>query len=260
LCELKKKMFMKKILATIIAIFCAVYSYAQEHLAFKGVPIDGTLSSYIAKMSAKGFVSVSSQNGVAILKGNFAAHKSCTIWVATMQNKNLVSRIAVVFPDHSQWQYLYGDYSELKELLTVKYGKPTNCIEEFPTQTGNNQESTQDITHHVATPRLKSYLKEDINLFAEEASEGLSDIYGGMGGVQKEGNSHQGYSNTTADSDKIHEVMFGRCKFGVLFLTTNGKIQLSIEKNNEYENGFVKLLYIDKINNDIVRQDILDDL
>lgn len=192
---------MKKILLIIIVIFCAVYTYAQEHLAFKGVPIDGTLSSYVAKMRAKGFASMGSQNGVAVLKGDFAAHKSCTILVATMQNKDLVSRIAVGFPDHEQWQYLYGDYSELKELLTVKYGEPTDCIEEF-----------------------------------------------------------QGYMNPTTDSDKMHKVIFGQCRFGTRFLTTKGEIHLSIEKSSDYGNGFVKLLYIDKINNDTVKQDALDDL
>ena len=105
--------------------------FAQEHLSFKGVPIDGTLSSYVAKMRAKGFTSMGTSDGVAILKGDFAAHKSCTIVVATMQNKDLVSRIGVMFPEQEQWQYLYNDYAELKKLLSIKYGEPTDCIEEF---------------------------------------------------------------------------------------------------------------------------------
>lgn len=191
---------MKKILITIFAILFAICSFAQEHLTFKGVPIDGTLSSYVAKMKAKGFSYLGSSNGVAMLKGDFAAHKSCTIAVATMQNKDLVSRIGVMFPEQDQWQYLYGDYSELKELLTIKYGEPTNCMEEF-----------------------------------------------------------QGYSQPKTDSDKMYEVQFDNCKYVSFFSTPKGEIQLSISHDG-VSSCFVKLLYIDKINNNSVRQDALDDL
>lgn len=191
---------MKKTLIVITLILFAVCSFAQEHLAFKGVPIDGTLSSYVAKMKAKGFTYLGSSNGVAMLKGDFAAHKSCTIVVATMQNRDLVSRIAVVFPKQDQWQYLYGDYSELKELLTIKYGEPTDCVEEF-----------------------------------------------------------QGYSQPKTDSDKMIRVETDQCKYASIFKTEKGEIQLSIE-HFEYSDCGVKLLYIDKINNNSVRQDALDDL
>lgn len=191
---------MKKIFATIFAILLAICSFAQEHLTFKGVPIDGTLNSYVAKMKAKGFSYLGSYDGVAMLKGDFAAHKSCTIVVATMQNKDLVSRIAVVFPEQEQWQYLYGDYSELKELLTIKYGEPTDCVEEF-----------------------------------------------------------QGYSQPKTDSDKMYAVQFDNCKYGSIFTTQKGEIQLSINHDG-VSSCFVKLLYIDKINNNSVRKDALDDL
>lgn len=191
---------MKKIITLTIVMLCAIYSFAQEHLAFKGVPIDGTLSSYVAKMKAKGFTSLGTSDGVAAMKGDFAAHKSCTILVATMQNKDLVSRIAVIFPDQDQWRFLYGDYSELKELLTIKYGEPIDCVEEF-----------------------------------------------------------QGYSSPKTDSDKMTKVQLDECKYRTVFKASNGDIQLSIEQDGILST-FVRLLYIDKINNDSVRQDALDDL
>lgn len=191
---------MKELLTTLLITFFATILYAQEHLAFKGVPIDGTLSTYVAKMKSKGFTSYGTSDGVATLKGDFAAHKSCTILVATMQNRDLVSRIGVIFPDQSQWQYLYGDYAELKELLTMKYGEPTNCIEEF-----------------------------------------------------------QSYSYPTDDFMKLQYVEMDQCKYMSSFEVSNGEIQLSIA-HGEYGSCFVKLLYIDKVNNDSVIQDALDDL
>ena len=44
----------------------------QEHLTFKGVPIDGTLSEYVAKMKSAGFKYLGEQDGTAILQGDFA--------------------------------------------------------------------------------------------------------------------------------------------------------------------------------------------
>jgi len=191
---------MRKIFTLIFALLNVTFSFAQEHLTFKGVPIDGTLSSYVTKMKAKGFISYGSSDGVAILKGDFAAHKSCTIAVATMQNRDLVSRIGVMFPEQSQWQYLYGDYSELKKLLTIKYGEPTECVEEF-----------------------------------------------------------QGYSIPKTDDMRMLSVQTDKCKYASVFTTSNGSIELSIA-HGEYSSCFVKLLYIDKTNNDSVIQDALDDL
>lgn len=193
---------MKKIFATIFAILFAICSFAQEHLTFKGVPIDGTLSSYVAKMKAKGFSYLGSSNGVAMLKGDFAAHKSCTIVVATMQNRDLVSRIGVMFPEQSQWQYLYNDYSELKKLLTIKYGEPSKCIEEFQCDR---------------------------------------------------------YTYPDDDNDRMFNVKMDKCKYISGFKTPNGDIELSIS-HGDYSKCFVKLLYVDKINNESVMQDALDDL
>lgn len=101
------------------------------HLKFKGVPIDGTLKKFVSRMKQKGFKSVGSKNGMAILKGDFAAYKECAIYVSTLDNKDLVSRISVVFPNQETWEYLYGDYMNLKELLTEKYGVPSSVTEEF---------------------------------------------------------------------------------------------------------------------------------
>lgn len=104
---------------------------SNTHLKFKGIPIDGTLKEFVSRMKRKGFKSIGGENGTAILKGDFAAYKECTIYVSTLDNKDLVSRISVVFPNQETWEYLYGDYMNLKKLLTEKYGAPSSVIEEF---------------------------------------------------------------------------------------------------------------------------------
>ena len=103
----------------------------SSHLKFKGVPIDGTLKEFTTRMKRKGFKSIGSDDGLEILQGDFAAFKECVIYVSTLDNKDLVSRISVAFPKEETWEYLYGDYKHLKELLTEKYGQPSSVTEKF---------------------------------------------------------------------------------------------------------------------------------
>lgn len=99
------------------------------HLKFKGVPIDGKLEKFVTRMKRKGFKYLETDGGVVVLQGDFADFKDCMVYVCTLDNKDLVSRISVVFPEQEQWKYLYGDYKHLKGLLTEKYGKPYSCVE-----------------------------------------------------------------------------------------------------------------------------------
>jgi len=122
---------MKKIAITLIAFLTTIASYAQTHLAFKGVPIDGKLSDYVLKMKQNGFVQLETQNGVAMLKGDFASYKDCIIGVSTLKDKDLVSKIAVIFPVQETWSSLSSNYFNLKELLTEKYGQPSESVEKF---------------------------------------------------------------------------------------------------------------------------------
>jgi hypothetical protein len=69
---------MKKIITSLVVAFIAISSFSQilpsSHLTFKGVPIDGTLNEYVTKMKQNGFTLTSTEDGVAMLKGDFAAY------------------------------------------------------------------------------------------------------------------------------------------------------------------------------------------
>jgi len=103
----------------------------SKHLAFKGVPIDGTLKQYVARMKKAGFTHVGTEDGTALLHGDFAGHKDCEVYVSTFDGNDVVSYIVVAFPNQDTWEYLYGDYKNLKELLIEKYGQPSSVKEEF---------------------------------------------------------------------------------------------------------------------------------
>lgn len=128
---------MKKVLLVIIVFVLSLPSFAQDtsqHLTFKGVPIDGTLTQFVANMKAKGFTGTVNNDGTAALNGDFAGFKGCQIYVSTLKSKDLVSYIGVLFPVCTNWSTLEGNYRKLKDMLTTKYGDPDEVIEEFQYQ------------------------------------------------------------------------------------------------------------------------------
>lgn len=106
-------------------------SSSSSHLTFKGVPIDGTLDEYVLKMKKAGFTHIGTKDGVAMLKGDFAGYKNCIVGVSTLKQKDLVSKVVVIFSESETWSSLSTNYFSLKEMLTEKYGKPSDCVEEF---------------------------------------------------------------------------------------------------------------------------------
>ena len=130
---------MKSIISSLLFALITITSFAQNksetagHLTFKGVPIDGTLYEFVSKMKKSGFSHVATEEGIAILEGDFAGFKGCTIGVVTLKPKDLVSKITVLFPESDTWSLLSNNYFHLKELLTEKYGEPSDVLEKFDT-------------------------------------------------------------------------------------------------------------------------------
>ncbi|MFN0291203.1 hypothetical protein [Pedobacter helvus] len=126
---------MKAKFLTTLFLLITVMSFAQneknEHLSFKGVPIDGNLGEYVLKMKQNGFAHLGTENETASLKGDFAGYKDCMIEVSTLKQKDLVHKISVLFPNRDTWSTLFDNYSSLKEMLTEKYGKPFDILEKF---------------------------------------------------------------------------------------------------------------------------------
>lgn len=116
---------------------------ASTHLKFKDVPLDGPLNLFVSRLERKGFkdaqkrgvitklMESDSQQGSAVLRGDFAGFKDCTLYVSTLSGKDLVARITVAFAGHDQWDALHNDYANLKSMLTEKYGKPDAVTERF---------------------------------------------------------------------------------------------------------------------------------
>ena len=126
---------MKKYILSGIFSVITVLSFAQteRHLSFKGVPLEGTLNEYVAKMKQNGFTLIKTEEESAFLHGDFAGYKSCIVGVSTLKQKDLVYKIAVIFPESDTWSSLSSNYFNLKDMLTEKYGDPAVEIEKFDT-------------------------------------------------------------------------------------------------------------------------------
>lgn len=140
---------------------------ASAHLTFKGVPIDGALNEYVAKMKSAGFSYLGTQDGTAVLQGDFAGFKGCLIGVSTLKAHNVVHTIGVIFPACDDWSSLAQGYELLKSMLTRKYGEPSACVEEFQGYT--QPRSDNDKLHALQMDRCTyctvfETLKGDIQL------------------------------------------------------------------------------------------------
>ena len=143
---------MRRFLTTIISLIFATAVFAQEtHLKFKGVPIDGSLTEFVNKMKTAGFTHRGTEDGIAILEGDFAGYKNCNVAVYTVKPLNIVSMIGVIFENRHNWSDLESDYNLLKELLTEKYGVPTKVIEEFERTYINDNDKIHELSMERGT-------------------------------------------------------------------------------------------------------------
>ena len=130
---------MQKHLALFFA--CLVFAgnlFAQQHLSFKGIPIDGTLQECTNAMVNAGFHHQGMQDGISMFSGDFAGYRDCSIAVFTLKNYNLVNQIAVMFPVKDTWPAVQKNYESLKSMLIEKYGYPTDMKEKFTGYIGDN--------------------------------------------------------------------------------------------------------------------------
>ncbi|WP_264524027.1 hypothetical protein [Flavobacterium sp. N502536] len=138
---MKTKFFL--LLLSNLAVFILSYSQSSEHLVFKGVSLDGTLNEYVLKMEQYGFKNLGTENGTAVLSGEFAGYKDCIVGVSTLKQKDLVYKIAVIFPEKDVWSSLSGNYFDLKEMLTEKYGTPGEVVEKFDSSSQPHDDSAR---------------------------------------------------------------------------------------------------------------------
>lgn len=115
---------MRKFLATLSFLCVVINIIAQEHLSFKGIPIEGSMSSFCQKLKAKGFTPIGSDNNVSLFVGDFTG-RNTTIGVSATDDGKDVFGVVVLFDPSGEWKTLVNTYDYYKDLYTRKYGKPS---------------------------------------------------------------------------------------------------------------------------------------
>lgn len=122
---------MKRTFAFIAFAMSALFVMAEGHMTFKGVEINGSVSSVVKQLEEKEFTKISEEKGMAMMYGKFTGQDVGLGIYATPVSKT-VSRIGVIYPNESDtWTLVSSQYEGLKERLTKKYGEPTEVIEKF---------------------------------------------------------------------------------------------------------------------------------
>ena len=144
---------MKRLICLWAAIVCCVIMCvsAQEHMSFRGVPLDGSLEDCMNALEEKGFHRVTDWDLRNVLgslfgedeqpqsikkylpdrmKGTFT-NQDVTLYLHTTQQSKNVYAITVTYERQSYWSELKAQYDNLKALLVKKYGEPTKVTETF---------------------------------------------------------------------------------------------------------------------------------
>lgn len=170
---------MKKLTALFAFMVIALTSYAQsnsEHLSFKGIPIEGSMSEFCQKLKAKGFTSIGSENNLALFMGDFTGRNATIGVTATDDGKNVFA-VAVLFDPSGEWNTLVNTYSYYKDLYTRKYDKPTISKEKNPAFLDSNTALMAEVHQgRVVWASVWEVTGGDIKLSIEKTS----GIYEGM--------------------------------------------------------------------------------
>ena len=128
---------MKKIFITLAVFFAAVNMMAQEHLSFKGIPIEGSVTEFCQKLKNKGFASIGQENNTSLFSGDFTGREATVGVTATNNGKNVFA-VVVLFEPSGEWNTLVNTYDYYKDLYTRKYGKPFISKEKNPAPLNSN--------------------------------------------------------------------------------------------------------------------------
>lgn len=117
--------------------FAFIYIMAQEHLSFKGIPIEGSMTTFCQKLKTKGFTAIDSDNNITVFTGDFTGRKATVGVTATDDGKNVFA-VVVCFDPSDEWNILVNTYDYYKDLYTRKYGDPTVSKENNPARLDSN--------------------------------------------------------------------------------------------------------------------------
>ncbi len=125
---------MKRLYVFILSIMLFSASFAQDHLKFMGIPLDGTINQFQAKLVAKGMTVDYAANkfigiGCRKFKGSFSGEESL-IYVFYDEKTKIVYRAKAVID--TSWESIRDEkYKYFVNMLSTKYFNAESNIEAY---------------------------------------------------------------------------------------------------------------------------------
>ena len=128
---------MRKLFIVAFLFWACVNLTAQEHLSFKGIPIQGSMVEFCQNLKAKGLKQIGYEEKVALFTGDFTGRDATIAVTASDDGKNVYG-VVVIFGSSEEWNTLVDTYDYYKDLYTRKYKTPTMAKEKNPAHDDSN--------------------------------------------------------------------------------------------------------------------------
>lgn len=121
---------MRNFFTLFVVMLLSLPVFAQEHLDFRGVPIDGHLDDFVTKMEGMGYTVKQRDGEIVMMTGQFT-NNNVELWIVSSRQTKTVWKVVVDFSKNSSWSSLKNSYFEYKNLYTKKYGSNNKAFEFF---------------------------------------------------------------------------------------------------------------------------------
>lgn len=122
---------MKRLIVIVFALLFSLSAIAQDHLCFKAIPIEGSLKSFISKLTRDGYSIQQIKDDYVFLTGTFAGFDNCQLIVLSTPVSKTTCKIGVFLPDQKSWFLIKSRYESLLKSYVNKYGEPRNSYNFF---------------------------------------------------------------------------------------------------------------------------------
>lgn len=113
---------MKKLLILFMTVMAlTVNAKTTQHIQFMGVPLNGTVKSFVTKMQNKGFtIDTKFDDGNIMMRGTFT-NRDIELFIFGTPESKQVYKVVIYYPKKETWKALKNDYFNVKALFDRKY-------------------------------------------------------------------------------------------------------------------------------------------
>lgn len=142
----------------------------ESRLTFKNIPIQGNLIEFTDILRNQGFETALNDNGLPLVDNStgqeyligYFANNICEVYVNSTPISNMVYSVVVYMPKDSSWSSIESSYDKLKDIISLKYGNPTQIYESFPNGVNKDVEGFEYIKQGLASYASFWHLKNGI--------------------------------------------------------------------------------------------------